>query len=312
MYYNFFVSKYIDGYRQIDSVIMELSSKCNLKCKLCTHQFKTDRLYDMSYEKAVEYYNKLPQGIKTIYLHFSGEPFINSEIARITSFLSNRGIYTVVSTNGTMPLERYLDTVNSGLSCLIFAIDGATNATHSKYRQGSNFDNIFDNLKRTIEKRKSNTKIGVQFLVTKDNEDEIPPLKEKLEKINVDFFNLKTISFNIASNENLELKKHEEMELLSPRNPEYSRYYYHSHKLKYPIIVCSSIYEPVICASGDIGLCCIDIDNQVGIGNLNDSKTFLELWQSGHYREIRKKVLNKNLSVCQRCNYSQIGLERII
>jgi len=48
----------------------------------------------MNYEKAVEYYNKLPKTIGYIELHFSGESFLNPEISKITGFfISKRDFY---------------------------------------------------------------------------------------------------------------------------------------------------------------------------------------------------------------------------
>jgi radical SAM protein with 4Fe4S-binding SPASM domain len=267
----------------------------------------------MSYEKAVEYCSKLPKSVKKMHLHFSGESFLNPEIPQITKFLSEQGLFLSVSTNGTLPAERYLQTLESGLDQLIFAIDGATAETHEKYRVGSDFEKIMKNLTTVTREKPEGPKVGVQFLVTRFNENEIGQMKNKLSQIGVDFFNLKTLSLDIAADENLEGEKLENARKFLPKNEKYSRYRKKTSglKVKYPILICPFIYQPVIGADGEVSLCCIDLEKQIKFGNLNDYDSFEDLWNSEDYRSQRKEVLNKKLPICQRCNYCLIGLQSI-
>jgi len=268
----------------------------------------------MSYEKAVEYFHKLPKTVKSLQLHFSGESFLNPEIDKITGYLSSKGIFLSVSTNGTLTPERYIKTVKNGLDELIFAIDGATPETHEKYRIGSKFHKIMETLSQVVKIRPRKTKIGVQYLVTRYNENEIGIMKEKLKKINVDFFHLKTLSLDIASDEMLEGEKLKNAREFLPKDKKYSRYHFDGKelKLKYPILICPFIYIPVIGADGDVSLCCIDLEKQVRIGNLNDYASFEDLWKSESYRADRKKVLNKKLPLCKKCNFCLSGLKKVI
>jgi radical SAM protein with 4Fe4S-binding SPASM domain len=267
----------------------------------------------LSYEKAVEYYNKLPKSVERMHLHFSGESFLNPEIPEITKFLSRQGLYLSVSTNGTLPAERYLQTLENGLDQLIFAIDGAKAETHEKYRIGSDFEKIMKILSTVAREKPEGSEVGVQFLVTRFNENEIEQMKDKLSQIGVDFFNLKTLSLDIAADEKLEGEKLENAKEFLPRNGKYSRYHYKRSglKVKYPIIICPFVYQPVIGADGEVSLCCIDLEKQAKIGNLNEYDSFEDLWNTQDYRSVRKKVLKKGLPVCQRCNYCLIGLQPI-
>ena len=305
--------KYLEDFNTVRILQFELSSRCNLKCAFCSHQFKENKGSDMPLGKAIEYLEKLPETAKYIHLHFSGESFLNKDAPLIIKKISNKNIYTSISTNGTLPSKRYIESLHSGLNEVIFALDGATKETHEKHRIGSNFNKIFSTLENVIKEKPEHAKIGVQYLVTIDSEKEISLMKKKLKKIRADFFNLKTISLDIASNERLEQRKNIAAYNILPKNNHLSRYNIINDrvKLKFPIIICPYPSNPVITANGDVSLCSIDIDKKVKIGNLNDYNSFDELWNTDYYRELRIKVLRKELEICKICNYSQIGLEPI-
>ena len=67
--------KYLEDFNEIRAIQFELSSRCNLRCSFCSHQFKKNTGADMPYVKALEYLDKLPGSINFIHLHFSGEAF---------------------------------------------------------------------------------------------------------------------------------------------------------------------------------------------------------------------------------------------
>lgn len=315
LYYDIFPDKYVNSYLIIKSVHFELSSKCNLKCPFCTQRFDKKTGVHMGYEKAVEYFNKLPKTVRCARLHFSGEPFLNPDISKITGFLSGKGVFTTASTNGTLSATRYIETLDCGLNELIFAIDGATPETHEKYRKGSSFEKIIKTLSEVLEKKPEKASVGVQCLVTRFNENEIEKMIEIMKGIRADFLNLKPLSLNIGSNDSLESKneKLRNAEEFLPKNDKYLRYYYKNNqlKLKYPRLLCPFIYEPAIGADGEICLCTEDIDRLIKIGNLNDYTSFDELWKTKKYQGLRKDVLKKKLSICKNCNYNIFVMERV-
>lgn len=310
--YSIFKNKYSNKLKPIKIIQFELSSKCNLKCSFCSQQFKQNQGTFMTLEKAEKYIEKLPKSIKQVNLHFSGESFYNKEIPEIVKLFSERGIFTSVSSNGTIDANLYIKALNNGLNKLIFAIDGAKPETHEKYRIGSSLQKTLKTLEKVIKNKPETSLVGVQFLVTKYSENEIEAMKTILIKMKADFLNLKTISLDIAGNEKVNADIKKSMEIL-PKNDKYSRYRIRNEKpeMKYPIVVCPYIYEPTIGADGEVALCCIDIDNQVKIGNLNNYNSFEELWDTEKYKKIRQAVLHKELTLCKKCNYSPIGLQAV-
>jgi len=309
LFFMAFPDRYVDRYRPIKTMYLELSSRCNLKCTFCFQQYNPNNTCNMPENYALSYLEKLPASVTNLILHFSGESFLNPDISAVLKLIAGKNLYTHLCTNGTLPGTRYIDALNAGLNHLIFALDGTSQESHGQHRIGSDFNKILGTLKEVIVNKPQGASVGVQCVVTKYNETEIGTLKRMMREINADFLYLKTLSLDIASSEKLNSLRCENASSYLPDNDEFSRYKRvgKSLKLKMPIVVCPYVYEPVICADGEVALCCIDIERKVKIGNINDYSSFTELWNAKHYREIRKQVLHKKLTLCQRCNMTMMG-----
>lgn len=303
--------------KPVTSIQLELSSKCNLKCPFCI-QSKVDNYGEhMPYEAAAEYIKKLPVTVKTIHLHFSGESFANPDIEAIVNHASqNTKAWLTVSTNGTFPASRYLDAIQSGLNEIIFAIDGASPETHEKYRIGSSLGKIKETLRAVVAFKKMHNlsvRVGVQFLVTGFNEDELEAMKVFCKSAGVDFLRLKTLSLDITGNGSTDAALLQNAKDYLPKNPAFSRYEIAGNRirLKHPIVICPFVFNPVIGSNGDVHLCCIDIGKNISVGNLRDYSSFDALWKSKKYISLRKAVLKKELDICKNCNYCLTGGEEV-
>ncbi|MSM40065.1 MAG: radical SAM protein [Geobacter sp.] len=310
LFYMAFPDRYVNHYRQIKTMYLELSSRCNLKCTFCFQQYKPENTCNMPVNCALAYLGKLPASVTNLILHFSGESFLNPDLPVILKSIAGKNIHTHLCSNGTLPGTQYIDALNAGLNHLIFALDGTSQESHGRHRIGSDFSKILNTLKEVVGNKPPGVSVGVQCVVTKYNENEIEEMKTILRGVNADFLYLKTLSLDIASSEKLNKLRYENALSYLPVNNEYSRYKRNRKnlKLKMPIIVCPYVYEPVVCADGEVALCCIDIERKVKIGNIKDYNSFAELWNTKHYREIRKQVLHKKLALCQRCNMTMMGI----
>ncbi len=78
-----------------------------------------------------------------------GEPFLDPKIFDRIEFCHRHGVYTLLSTNGTLLDEtaaaRLLDTP---LENITFSFDGATKETFEHYRKGARFERVRDNFVR--------------------------------------------------------------------------------------------------------------------------------------------------------------------
>lgn len=299
----------MDDIKRVRSVILELSSKCNLNCLYCNNDTLPDRT-SMPYEKAVEYFNKMPDHVSKYVFHFSGESCLNRSFVKIVRFLSNHGRFMSVCTNGMVNSRVYIDALANGLNELIFAIDGFKSATHEAHRLGSNLALIKKNLEEAASSKPPGTTVGVQYLVTRSNESEIDDMRKYLADIGADFFYLKSISLNLGANEALENKRMDTARKILPLNQKYSRYICSEDgiALKSPLCECNLVYEPVITANGDIAMCCVDFEKPVNIGNLQNHSSFSDLWNTDGYVRVRKMARQKLLESCKRCNFTTSGV----
>lgn len=295
------------------SMIIEASSFCNLQCPFCT-QWKTKRgKSNLSLLRFKEIISKLPKTISAVALHFSGEACLNPELPKMVKYLSEKGICSEISSNGTLPFSRYKEIVEAGLGKLIISLDGVTKEKHEKHRVGSNFQIVLSNIKNIAGIKSRKTKLIIQTIATKENEEDLGRLIALAKEMGADEIKLKTLSLNIASDPSIEEQKIKNAQDFLPRNGKLSRYVIGEKglRLKKPRVVCPDIRLPVIAAEGDVVLCCIDLERTVPIGNIFESKSFLDLWMSKKYREVREKALYKKLEICQNCNYTLMRVPSI-
>ena len=296
----------------ITKIQIELSSHCNLKCPFCTQVTTTRAMSHLSLAQFDEIVKKLPNTINSVTLHFSGESFLNPDLPAIVAKLSAVGIRTQVSSNGTLPFKRYKAAIDSGLSNLIITIDGIKKEHHEKHRVGSKLEKVMYTLKQICEIRNKSTKITVQTIVTKENEQYLGKLISMCKEYGVDRVKMKTLSLNCASDEDFQNIREEALELL-PESPEYSRYAIKNGRLrlKRPKVICPEPRHPVITAEGDVVLCGVDYERQVIAGNIFQENSFLEIWFSDKYKEIRRKALLQTHKICQLCNYSMLPSKKV-
>ncbi len=246
----------------------------------------------------------LPNTIKKVTLHFAGEPFLNPYLSEMIKILKDKKIEVRLSTNGTLPFKNYEKAINAGLDLMMIALDGPFKIMHEKYRIGSNFDSILETIKKISRIPNKRTKIVIQYLVMRHNEKYIPQMKELCKNLGVDELWLKTTSFNIASDEEMEKKVLQAAKEYLPRNKKYARYVIKGNKLiniDKPKI-CNWIWRTVVLWNGDVGICCADLEGEVIVGNIFKNKSFVKIWRSKKYARIRKEIIKQSLPVCQNCN----------
>lgn len=154
-------------------VLMDISNKCNLRCKMC--HFSFDRVFMrpadyMSPDEFTRVANEVFPYAHTVVLSAGSEPTLSphfEEILRIASvwplqelkFLTNGILFTTGMTTAIL---------ESSVTQIDVSIDGACAATYEKIRRGGRFDRLVSNLKRLRDMKKDLGKTTplVQFNVT--------------------------------------------------------------------------------------------------------------------------------------------------
>lgn len=296
------------------AIMIEPTNFCNLKCPLCptgNGSLSVPRGY-MSLENFKKIIDEIGDTLMHITLWNFGEAMLNKDVYEMVKYAKQKKIFVRISTNGNFfgpqkdaraNFERLL---SANLDNLIFAIDGVSQETYSKYRVGGNVNNVFNHLKKAVEIKKSvgsNTFIEIQMMVMKHNESELGKMEQIAREIGVDKVTFKTVGFQIDKSGKLEQK----FEVFLPTNEAYSRY----KKIENAIIrkeeapnECERAwYSSVITWDGDITPCCFDPNREYYLGNVFKDGGFKALWNSQKYQKFRKMILTnkQSIPICKNC-----------
>jgi radical SAM protein with 4Fe4S-binding SPASM domain len=237
-----------------------------------------------------------------LHLYFQGEPFLNPRFLEMVLFADSKGIFTSTSTNAHYLGETQVEGIlKSGLKQLIVSMDGITQEVYEQYRIGGNLQKVQEGLQLLISERKKKglqfPRIVLQFLVTGQNEHQLPALKAWAKTMEVDELQLKTT----------QIYDFENGSDLIPKDLGYSRYVPAGNgkwKLKKQLQnKCWRMWEgAVVTWDGKVVPCCFDKDASHVMGELKD-QSLSSIWHSIHYLTFRKQLLadRTQIEICRNC-----------
>jgi radical SAM protein with 4Fe4S-binding SPASM domain len=286
------------------SVSIEPTTSCNLRCPQCPSGLReftrdTGMLKDDFFKAIID---ELSPHLAYLTFYFQGEPYLNPRFLEMVKYASSKRIYTATSTNAHfLNDENARKTVESGLNRLIISIDGVTQESYSTYRIGGILDKVLsgaENIVKWKKKLNSSTPYTIfQFLVTSQNEHQIPAIKELGKKMGIDEVRLKTLQVYV----------YEEGNALLPKDEHFSRYrkikdgtYAINNKL---LDHCWRSWQScVITWDGNVVPCCFDKDAKHTLGNIKE-QSFKTLWNSKPYNDFRQALLRsrKEIDICTNC-----------
>lgn len=237
-----------------------------------------------------------------LHLYFQGEPFLNPRFLEMVQLADAQRIFTSTSTNAHyLTAKNVSDLLESGLKQLIVSMDGMTQEIYEKYRVGGSLEKVQTGLALLLAERKKLRKtfprVILQFLVTGQNQHQIPELKNWAGEIGVDEVQLKSI----------QIYDYAEGSDLIPSDLGYSRYIPTQDgkwKLKKEIEnKCWRMWQGAVATwNGKIVPCCFDKDAKHVMGELgNDSLD--KIWNSAPYYAFRQQLLQDRgqLEICLNC-----------
>ena len=287
------------------AISIEPTTACNLKCPECPsglRQFTraTGNLKPKINEAIID---SLGKDLQYINYYFQGEPFINPNFLDFVKAARNKNIYVLTSTNAHFISPKIAkEVVASGLSEMIVSLDGTTQETYENYRIEGKLDTVLQGLENIQSAKKAaNAKhpiVSIQFLVTAQNEHQIPEVKSWVEKYGADNLNLKTIQVYNYENGNR----------LIPKNEKYARYkkkadgtYALKNKMSN---YCWRMWSTCVFTwDGTIVPCCFDKDAKYKMGEISKAE-FQSIWKNGLYTDFREKILKNRseIDICQNCS----------
>jgi len=300
-------------------LMVEPATLCNLRCALCPITIGLDRKGQFMplplFQRTID---QLGANLFLILLWDWGEPFLNPSIYDMIIYARRCGIRVVSSTNGHMftDPDEADRLVRSGLDSLIFAVDGITQASYERYRQGGNLEQVLTGIRTVVERRRTlgadRPFLNLRFIVMKDNEHEIPALKELARGLGVDALSLKTLN-PCSQDPYFETDAHRRgLAEFTPDNPRYRRFPLDPRtgdRIRRRGNPCKNLWNcPTVHADGTVCPCTYDPKEHFVLGNLA-AQSFREIWHGEPYRQMRRGLRRdyQRLPLCRDCSYAFEG-----
>ncbi|MBI3920263.1 MAG: radical SAM protein [Armatimonadetes bacterium] len=287
-----------DFLRLPSTIIMEPTNACNLRCPVCpTHIAMQRHRGFMSFElfkSVVDEFKELDLKPR-IDMGFAGEPLLNAEVCRFVEYASRCGHPTQLSTNATRLSSTTSERlIRGGLQGISLCLDGITKEAHEAYRIGSQFEVVQSNIEgflRLKARMRARTPVAmVQVLLTSLSEGQREEILSWARAAGADGVKFKSLSMGSYTSE--EIKR--QWSFLVPKDERLRRG-------RITRKFCSAVLsQSLVYWNGDMGLCCVDFDNEVQMGNVT-AEGFLNAWRSQDAIDIRRRAYSRDFGLCGRC-----------
>lgn len=281
-----------------------------LNCPACATVNSAKRLKGtMSFDTFKFLLDDIDWNIKRINFSYAGEPLVNPDLFKMVRYARDRGIDSIVETNGMLLGDSINELLESGLDKLNIAFDGTNQENISRYRAGIKFDTVLTGIRHlTLERARRHLQvpqIHLQFIVMKHNQDYMDEAIKMAGELGVDFIDFKSMILSGGLGLSKETKRQLALEYL-PNVDEFLRYELIGDewqlKKSHDRFCTHILSDTVIMWNGDVTICTMDVQGDLVLGNIFESP-LRKIWISNKYRDIRKKVFSKNLEACKECGY---------
>jgi len=293
-------------------LMIEPTNICNLKCPLCPAGNGTLGRSQgvMKLEQFKGIIDELEDEVRRIVFWGFGEPFINKEAVDMIRYAASKRMFVLTSTNGMLLNDQALagEIVSSGLQTLYVALDGLTQETLTKYRVGADIRDILMGVQRIRSERDKNggklPEIVLQFVVTQDNEHELPLVEEFYKKSGFDKWSIKNANI-MATTDTPNFDSLAERYI--PKKEQNARFERkEGGKLRIKGEVqnkCRKLFEQVMVNwDGTVVPCCWDPQSEHVLGDLKEER-FTDIWFGDKYKNFREKVYKnrQEIQICCDC-----------
>ena len=298
---------------------VEPSSLCNLQCDLCPIREGMGRpTGNMDFALFKKTIDEIGDYVFLIILWDWGEPFVNPAVYDMIAYAKKRNINLISSTNAHVfaKEENAKKLVASGIDSIIVAIDGIKQDTYERFRQTGKLETALKGTRNLVAmKRTLNSQtplINFRFIVTKNNEHEIPDVKKLAKSLEVDALTIKTLNpYDFYAE--CSLKRQKYYDRLLPQNTRYQRFIYEGHAGDRHRIKrnpkCTRAWDCLtIHWNGVVCLCTYDYKEKYIHGNVK-TNTINNVWFGAPIRSIRRKFKNdwEQIDLCRNCTNSFEG-----
>lgn len=270
--------------------VFEVSSKCNLRCKMCPIVGVTRPTGFMEPDVFSAVVSKVEPYAELVYLIGLGEPLYNTHFVEYLADLRRRDIPVATSTNCTFLTPDVSEQLlKNDLNYIIMPLDGIEKETYEGIRINANFETVTDNIRQFLalkKKLKSKTFVQLQMILMEENMQEAKGFKDFIKKLGA-YDQVSDIRFKPLINFNdpagwLARKKNYNPCFLLWRNM------FISHL-------------------GEAFVCCQDIDGSVIVGDFKREsiETIMNSPRLSHFRKVHSEKKMYDLPLCQSCDLNR-------
>lgn len=315
----------IPNNRNLKKVYIEITSKCNLNCKMCFRRFWKDNVMEMKFDNYLKILDELKEfpNLETVYLGGIGEPLIHSKIIDIIKKTKELGVRVEFGTNGTLLNKYAQDIIKLGVDNVIVSIDAPDPEVYEDIR-GTDFNKIEDNVMYLQQLKKSlnasNPSIEIEVVAMKSNVELLPnilPLASKLEVTSVIISNIMPFSKEL-SDEIIYDGSFDYNSFMDKMNNQVGKYKLKIIFPKFELLTerkCQFIEQnaTVIRSDGEVAPCYRLLHNYTeyifgrekqvnaySFGNVFKD-TLLNIWNTREYKSFRYRVNNSLFPSCTDC-----------
>lgn len=136
--------------REIKQINLEVAGGCNLRCPMCPQS--TGREKEFMKRLPLEEFRRIidqaiPVGLQYVTLNGSGEPLLHTGLEDAVRYLSERGISSLIYTNGTgLTPQRFESLCQAGLTVCKVSCMGWDRESYAKWMSVDAFDRVRANL----------------------------------------------------------------------------------------------------------------------------------------------------------------------
>ena len=180
----------------IRKLYIEVSSRCNLLCKMCFRRsWVSEQFGDLDFtvfERLLD--DTALRDTETVFFGGMGEPLVHPKLIEMVSLAAGRGRKVELITNGTLlSRDKTEALLGAGVSQIWVSIDEISE-NYDKIQIGSNFDLICENLELFNTLRQgTDGRLGMTAVVMRDNVASLRQIREFAEHFRADDLNLSHI-----------------------------------------------------------------------------------------------------------------------
>lgn len=177
------------------TITFSITDTCNARCATCTRWQNKDDRRELSFEEWKRLILKFSRWINPCYISFTGgEPFFKSWFYDLLEHANKMGVYSNVSTNGIVfDIESCDRIIYTGVDFILFSLNSIDPEIHNTYKGVDNLHQKIVSAIKYIKKENNKVRIGVSFIITKDNYATLSEFASWAYDLGVDSINFQVI-----------------------------------------------------------------------------------------------------------------------